>query len=220
MNKSIEQFIIDNYPTMDLRSMVLHTGYSASYIHKLANANNVYKQKKSRGVAAEEGAEKVITNRRYIYHNGRWISYIRYVYEKFNAPLLKGQGLILKDKTKEITMDNITMYQKRYKDKATPSEVSFVRRVCDIVGIYYDECFMNKRKGDTPKVKEAICALHYELHGEEEKSKRQARLGAAIGRDRTMVIHYEKRHLNDYKFDSKYRKLYDKIKQEYDTKEI
>ena len=220
MDKIIYQFIIDNYPTMDIRSMVLHTGYSASYIHKIANANRVYKQKKVRGFVAEDGAEKIINNRRFIYHGGRWISYIRYVYEQYNAPLLKGQGLMLKDKTKEITIDNIILYQKRYKDKATSSEVSFVRRVCEIVGIPYDECFMNKRKGDNPKVKEAICAFYAELHGEDDKSKRQARIGAAVGRDRTMVVYYEKRHPNDYKFDSKYRKLYDKIKQEYDTKEI
>ncbi len=225
ISHEVEKFIIENYPTMDLLEMELAVGYSIYHIRYIARKHGVRRQKNpNKYVPAVNGEERNINNRQYIKHNGRWMSYVRYVWEQHYGEVNKGQRLVLKDRSKPVTIDNIILcdhHQKKYNEPPTQKDVDFVRRVCGILGMEYDDTFLSKRKGDNILAKRIICVLHKELFEDEDGiSVRQSRVGSAIGRDRTMVIVYENSHRDDYKFNPEYRKLYDKVKREYDTKEI
>lgn len=216
------RFVVANYPTMDIDKMILTTGLSLSTIKRIAYKNNVFRERKFKELPVyNEGDTRVINGKKYVRKNGKWISYIRFVYEHSNPPLKEGQWITLIDKTKDITPDNIILYQKKYVEKATEKEVKFVKRICEISNMEYDDIFMSTKKDTVTKLKQVICVLHKDLFGGTEGiSFRQARLGSAIGRDRTQVRYYEGRHEESYKFDPEYRRLYNKVKSEYDTKEV
>ena len=216
----VEKFIIENYPTMDMDEMVLNTGCCYYHIRYVARKNGVYKNTVSsitpvrKVCTPKDGDECELKGKRYIRHNNRWISYIRYLWEQHKGVLRKGQRLVLKDESKPITIDNIILHQKRYYETPTQKELNFVKKVCEIMGIVYDETFLTKRKGDNILAKRIICVLHKEMYEKSEGiSIRQSRIGTAIGRDRTMVVYYENGHRDAYGFDKKYRMMYDKVKE-------
>lgn len=211
----VEKFIIENYPTMDMDDMVLSTGMLSYRIRNIAYKHGVYRHKKSPlPQTPPDGSERCFKETKYIKHEGRWMSYIRYVWELHNGRLRKGQSLVLKDPSKDITIDNIGLYRKKYAEPHTDKEVDFVKKVCSIVGVEYDDKFLTNRKGIVPMLKKVICSLHKEMYEATDGiSVRQSRIGTAIGRDRTMVIVYENRHNDDYRFNPEYRKLYEKVKE-------
>ena len=220
-NPRTVQFVVDNFPTMGYGKLMAITGLSLSTVKRIAYK---HKSRRARNVKPSpyvEGEERTMKGYRYIMVGGRWKSYIAYVYEQENPPVRDGQGLRLVDKSMGVTIDNIEVYDRAYPDTPTEHELGFVSRCCGIAGVRYDEHFTSKRKRVFTRLKGAICALHRELYRKGAgESMRKALLGAALGRDRTMVVHYEKRHCDDYRFDPEYRKLYDKLKREYDTKEV
>ena len=211
----VEKFIIENYPTMDLSQLSLLTGVSIPSVRAIAYVNNVYRKRNTTSIhrhIPKIGTTKALNGCSYIWNGTKWVSYVRFVYEQ-HEQIPMGYKVVIKDKSKTVEIDNLVLVKKSTNGNARPEDVELAKRICNILDVDYDDLVLGGRGFVLPKVRRIYSRIHSDINFDIPLSKRYTFAGVAINRDRTQVIHYLKKFDTDIKFDSKLRKMYEKVKE-------
>lgn len=211
----VEKFIIENYPTMDLSQLSLLTGLSIPSIKAVAYVNNVYRTKKKTKAyhsIPQMVATKIMRGYKYVWNGSKWVSYIQFVYEQHDK-IPAGYKVVLKDKSKPVEYDNIELVKKSTNGDARLNDIELGKRICTILDVDYEDLIDGGRGDLYHKVRRIYSRIHSDINFDIPISKRYALAGVAINRDRTQVVHYLKTFDTDIKFDSKLRKMYEKVKE-------